>query len=167
MPMDFQNQSMACEARHAPTGLRAGRAPLVEVWKFRGLEAWSLHSASPVARLSRVLFSVAVEGLALCACTLCSPGRFSAPWSFVSLAVEGLALWACTVISKIHWQSSCRFVVLRVLRDHLKILHFSPAASPVAPQGRSVLRGRGRFGPLGLHALFSVLQGTAGALMVY
>ena len=95
-----KNQSMACEARHAPTGLRAGRAPLVEVWKFRGLEAWSLHSASPVARLSRVLFSVAVEGLARCACTLCSPGRFSAPWSFVSLAVEGLALWACTVISK-------------------------------------------------------------------
>ena len=26
--------------------------------------------------------------------------------------------------------------------------------------GRSVLRGRGRFGPLGLHALFSVLQGA-------
>ena len=26
-----------------PTGPRAGRAPFVEVWKFRGLEVWSLH----------------------------------------------------------------------------------------------------------------------------
>ena len=34
------SQSVACEARHAPTGPRAGRAPLVEVWKLRGLEAW-------------------------------------------------------------------------------------------------------------------------------
>ena len=61
-------------------------APLVEVWKFRGLEAWSLHSASPVARLSRVLFSV--------------------------------------------------------------------------------LRGRGRFGPLGLHAPFSVLRGASAPLVL-
>ena len=33
------------------------------------------YSGLPVARLSRVLFSVAVEGLALRACTLRSPGR--------------------------------------------------------------------------------------------
>ena len=32
-----------------------------------------------VARLSRVLFSVAVEGLALRACTLCSLGRHKPP----------------------------------------------------------------------------------------
>ena len=32
-----------------------------------------LHPTPPVARLSRVPFSVAVEGLALRACTLCSP----------------------------------------------------------------------------------------------
>ena len=37
--------------------LRAGRAPLVEAWKFRSLEAWSLHSALPVARLPRALSS--------------------------------------------------------------------------------------------------------------
>ena len=29
-------------------------------------------------------------------------------WFFVFLAVEGLALWACTVISKIFWQSCVR-----------------------------------------------------------
>ena len=40
------------------------------------------YSGLPVARLSRVLFSVAVEGLSLRACTLCSPfsGAQSAPF---------------------------------------------------------------------------------------
>ena len=37
-------------------------------------------------------------------------------------------------------------------------LHNAP---PVAPQGRSVLRGRGRFGASRLHALFSVLRGAS------
>ena len=51
---------------------------LVEGWKFRGLEAWPLRlsplctTASPVARRG-VPFSVAVGGLSLRACTLCSP----------------------------------------------------------------------------------------------
>ena len=34
----------------------------------------------------------------------------------------------------------------------------------VAPQGRSVLRGRGRFVPSGLHAPFSVLRGASAPL---
>ena len=52
-------------------------APKGEVpdWKFSRLEAWVLSEVSPVASLSRVPFSVAVEGLALRACTLCSSGR--------------------------------------------------------------------------------------------
>ena len=76
-----KNQSVACEARHAPTGLRAGRVPLVEVWKLRGLEAWLFQRLHPsrACRALCSLFSVAVEGLARCACTLCSPGRVSAP----------------------------------------------------------------------------------------
>ena len=47
----------------------------VEVWKLGCLEVWLSRctTISPVARLSGVLFSVAVEGLALWACTLCSP----------------------------------------------------------------------------------------------
>ena len=101
MRVSAPSQSVACEARHAPTGPRAGRVPLVEVWKFRGLEAWLFQRLHP-SRACRAFcspFSVAVEGLARCACTLRSPGRFSAPWFFVSLAVEGLALWACTVIA--------------------------------------------------------------------
>ena len=77
------------------------------------------------------------------------------------------SLWpfVCFVV-KTHRQSSCTFVVLRVLRDHLKTRHFSPAASPVARLSGvlfSVLCGRGRFGPPGLHALFSVLQGGNAA----
>ena len=57
----------------------------------------ALHGDLFVARLSRVLFSVAVEGLARCACTLCFPfsgarqrplvsswkrGGFAAPFAF-------------------------------------------------------------------------------------
>ena len=61
--------------------LRAGRVPLVEVWKLRGLEAWLFQRLHPsrACRAFCSLFSVAVEGLARCACTLCSPGRVSAP----------------------------------------------------------------------------------------
>ena len=52
----------------------------LEAWKFRGLEAWfSRWGSAPhpynssVARLPGALFSVAVEGLRLRRCTLCSP----------------------------------------------------------------------------------------------
>ena len=45
--------------------------------------------------LARVLFSVAVEGLALRACTLRSPGRSSAPSGFIAAkgGSPGFNLW--------------------------------------------------------------------------
>ena len=101
----------------------------LEVWKLGCLEVWFLCTTIVLSRACRALcFSVAVEGLALWACTLCSLGRASAPspagaWGsaphppisqsakipFVSLAVEGLALWACTVISKYSGSSIAAF----------------------------------------------------------
>ena len=60
------------------------------------------------------------------------------------VAVEGLALRACTVsfvISNPFWQSSCAFVVLRApsCQPRRANLPHTPSAPPVAPQGRSVL----------------------------
>ena len=73
-PVDAQNQSVACEARHAPTGSRAGRAPCAHV------------RPAPCVVLSRGRFVASrLHGVPL--------------WFFVFLAVEGLALWACTVIA--------------------------------------------------------------------
>ena len=116
-----------------------------------------------VARLSGVLFSVAVEGLALWACTLCSPfsrarKRFSvlqgakAPFpcrgvgqrptsNRQSVNLPSSQSPLCSLcpferfVIKTHRQSSCTFVVLRVLRVHLRTLHFSPAAYPSPRRG--------------------------------
>ena len=54
----------------------------MEVWKLGCLEVWFLCTTIVLSRACRALcflFSVAVEGLALWACTLCSLGRASAP----------------------------------------------------------------------------------------
>ena len=54
----------------------------LEVWKLGCLEVWFLCTTIVLSRACRALcflFSVAVEGLALWACTLCSLGRASAP----------------------------------------------------------------------------------------
>ena len=135
-----KNQSVACEARHAPTGPRAGRAlyahfqntlavlralarrPSLCLSVFSVVSVFFVICGSPALcfvclrgsscplcfpekhssfsqrlHLSRACrafcsrgrfgasrlhapFSVAVEGLARCACTLCSPGRRSRPF---------------------------------------------------------------------------------------
>ena len=135
-----KNQSVACEARHAPTGLRAGRAPLVEVWKFRGLEAWLFQRLHPsrACRALCSLFSV-----------LCSPGRVSAPCPAcastppvsVTLCILCATLCSSEICGSPASYSSCTFVVLRVL-------------------------SRGRFGPLGLHgnnrAAFGLIAAKGG-----
>ena len=61
--------------------LRAGRAPLVEVWKLRGLEAWLFQRLHP-SRACRALCSLwpwKVWRFAPARSVLCSPGRVSAP----------------------------------------------------------------------------------------
>ena len=40
-PLNFQNQSVACEARHAPTGPRAGRAPCAHARPAPCATLWS------------------------------------------------------------------------------------------------------------------------------
>ena len=78
-------RSLFSGARQRPLVLRVlcdsqnTLAVLVEVWKLRGLEAWLFQRLHPsrACRALRSLFSV-----------LRSPGRVSAPWSFVVLRVS-------------------------------------------------------------------------------
>ena len=91
----------------------------LEAWKFRGLEAWlSRWGSAPhpynssVARLPGALFSVAVEGLALRACTLCSPFSGAAlaapPPSNQPVAKKHLHLGGICCYSIVtHWVSQC------------------------------------------------------------
>ena len=62
-------RALPCRFRHVADV--PGVQGQLEVWRLGSLAF--LHPTPPVARLSRVPFSVAVEGLALRACTLCSP----------------------------------------------------------------------------------------------
>ena len=79
MPVARKGAPASPESPESPERVPGVQGRL-EAWKFRGLEAWLSRwgsaphpttSPSPACRAH--LFSVAVEGLALWACTLCSP----------------------------------------------------------------------------------------------
>ena len=128
-----KNQSVACEARHAPTGLRAGRVPLVEVWKLRGLEAWLFQRLHP-SRACRALCSLwpwKVWRVAPARSVLCSPGRVSAPCPACA-STPPVSVPLCLL---------CGLCVLRNLRfPILAVLLCAPLWSfvffVIAPQGK-------------------------------
>ena len=135
-------QSMACEARHAPQALRAGRAPLVEVWKFRGLEAWSLHSASPVAPQGRSVLRSPFSVLWGASAPLVQRA-LARPQSATNL--RNLRFLILAVLLR---ASSWSFVPLRVSPAG-QTFHTLPAVSPVARVPRALFSV--------LRSLFSVL----------
>ena len=173
-------QSMACEARHAPTGpsgrtcaLRARTArPCVLVGTSqtcRGCREGALcapengeQKTENRTRGKRDRQTTVREGVQG---ELLPAGAWgSAPHLPINQSPnhpKSLCVLRVLCDFQSFWQFFVYLCVLRVLCDSRAalIFHIFPATPPIAPQGRSVLCGRGRFAASPLHAPFSVLRG--------